>query len=352
MARKVRSISATDTMRYSDEALNVTAGSGGVTVNLPPANSARKNNRYRITKVDAAAGAVTITPNGSDTIAQLSTKALNFRFQSIDLQSDGASNWDIVSVAGPIVTNPTLNVAEGVSPSYKNQYVNIAIPASVIGGTQTIKGMQSWLTLAASSAPGEVFGVYGNVVSSGAPAGAYGVVGEFDNVLSTPSGVGVGVMGTYDGVTAVTATPGATGLFSAAVCGQVWDRNTAGPTACILALINGDTNRQSGNPVGAAFKAINRCISFATGFNYGIDFYVESPFTRGALKGEVRMNTGAVVASGTAANRAAVRTQLGDGALPALGSLYLSTTAGKLYFKRANGSADTDWYLVTISDTD
>ena len=249
-----------------------------------------------------------------------------------------------------ILSQYTALVTDGVSPSLKVIYGKLTVPAAVIGGTQTLKAVQGYTTAAATSAPAEIFGVYGLCDSSGAPVACYGVAGEYDNILSAPSVGAFGIIGTYDGVTAVTAAPTATGLFSAAVCGQVWDRNTTGPTAIVLALANGDTNRQAANHIPAAFRAINRCISFNTGFDYGLDLAVISPFVRGSLVADIRLGGSQEFYTGTAATRNAVRTQVGTQG--SIGSMYFSSSAGKLYLKVAIAGADTDWQLVTSSAAD
>jgi hypothetical protein len=200
---------------------------------------------------------------------------------------------------GTLWIQDNLTAAQGVSPSYKGIYDLVTVPASVTGGTQNVKAVQGVVTLNASSAPAEIWGVYGLINSSGAPVSVYGAVGEVDIVASTPSNAAFGLLGTYDGQVSITATPTPTGRFSAAVAGQVWDRNTTGPTAIFLALDNGDDNRQAANPIGAAFKAINRHISFVTGFNYGLDLFIESGFSRGSLVASIRLETGVTIGNGT-----------------------------------------------------
>ena len=249
----------------------------------------------------------------------------------------------------PFQSSSTVTISQGVSPSYKQVYGLITLPASVTGGTQNFKAVQGVINAAASSAPAELWGVYGIVNTNGAPVSAYGVAGDAVISASTPSNAAFGVLGTYDGVVSTTATPTPTGIFSAAVAGQVWDRNTTGPTAIFLALDNGDTNRQSGNPTPAAFKAINRHISFNTGFNYGLDLAIESGFSYGALKADIRLKLKQEIYSGTQTTRNAVRTEVGTQG--AVGSVYLST-AGKMYLKVAVGGADTDWQRVTTTVAD
>ena len=238
-------------------------------------------------------------------------------------------------------TDDLLTVEQGVSPSYKNIYARTIVPAAVTGGTQAIRGIQSAVTLNTTSAPGEVFGMYGLLSSAGSPVSLYGVVGEVDITASTPSNAAFGTLGTYDGVVSITATPvPATGPFSAAVAGQVWDRNTDGPTAIILALANGDANRQAAHPIGAAFKAINRHISFATGFNYAFDSFVEAGFVRGALIADIRLGSGSKIMNGVGAPAA------GTCITANLGSLYLNISGGantSLYVCQVAGG----WTAVT-----
>ena len=68
------------------------AASGAFTLNLPAA-STRK--RYHLKKIDASANAITVTPNGADTIQGAGTFSLNTQYKSITIYSDGTSTWYI-----------------------------------------------------------------------------------------------------------------------------------------------------------------------------------------------------------------------------------------------------------------
>jgi len=68
------------------------ASGGAFTVNLPAASTRKK---YHIKKKDSTANAITITPNGADTIEGAATYALNTQYKSVTLYSNGTSTWYI-----------------------------------------------------------------------------------------------------------------------------------------------------------------------------------------------------------------------------------------------------------------
>jgi hypothetical protein len=65
----------------------------------------------------------------------------------------------------------------------------------------------------------------------------------------------------------------------------------------------------------------------------------------------MRFPNGAVMMQGAAVTRAAARLQL-DAVGAAIGSLYVSTTDGRVYTKVAAAGADTDLYKVTATNAD
>lgn len=238
----------------------------------------------------------------------------------------------------------TLKNAEGVSPSFKGIYELCTIPAVFTEGTQNVKGIQGVVTGTVGSTVAEIWGMYGIVNNSGSSAAGYGHVGEFNNIAGGgPSTLCAGVLGNIDIRTNVTST------FSAAVVGQIWDRATTGLQAAFLALMNGDTNRNSVTyNVGAAFKATNRIASFTAGWNYGLDLS-QSATNKYFRYADIRLQNSIEVSSGVAATRQAVFNQVGTQG--SIGSLYCSSGA-KLYVKVANAGANTDWQVVTTTAAD
>lgn len=85
-------ISSLTTLSASSGYVLCNAGSGAFVVNLPAA-SARK--RLHLKKIDASANAITVTPNGADTIEGAATYLLNAQYKSITIYSDGTSTWYI-----------------------------------------------------------------------------------------------------------------------------------------------------------------------------------------------------------------------------------------------------------------
>ena len=78
----------------------VTTGAGAFTLNLGPAKSSPFS-VYVIVKIDAGAGAITIKPNGADTVngvASLTQPATQWRVSI--LVPDQKSNWIVFSLTG------------------------------------------------------------------------------------------------------------------------------------------------------------------------------------------------------------------------------------------------------------
>ena len=85
---------ATFTAATSEKILLCDATSGAITVDLPTA-SGNDGQVYRIKKIDSSTNAVTIDPNGSETIEGASTKVIYIQYESVDIVSDG-TNWSIL----------------------------------------------------------------------------------------------------------------------------------------------------------------------------------------------------------------------------------------------------------------
>lgn len=72
-----------------------TGGGGGITITLPAA-SLNRGKVYRVKKVDAGAGAVTVTRAGADTIDGAANYGLAAQYDAVTIVSDGAATWHIV----------------------------------------------------------------------------------------------------------------------------------------------------------------------------------------------------------------------------------------------------------------
>lgn len=68
------------------------ASGGAFTVNLPSA-SARK--KLHIKKIDSSINAITISPNGADTIEGAASYSLATQYKSVTLYSNGSTTWYI-----------------------------------------------------------------------------------------------------------------------------------------------------------------------------------------------------------------------------------------------------------------
>jgi len=78
----------------TDSTILVNAASGAITITLPAA-AVKANYFYRIKKIDSSVNAVTVKPNGSETIDGSTTMVIAFQYSCMDLVSNG-SNWYII----------------------------------------------------------------------------------------------------------------------------------------------------------------------------------------------------------------------------------------------------------------
>jgi hypothetical protein len=88
-----RNVTGTDTATATDYALTCDATAAGFVENLPAATGSGQ--MFRIKKIDSTANAVTITPNGADTIDGAATKVLNTQWSSVDLIDTAAGKWSL-----------------------------------------------------------------------------------------------------------------------------------------------------------------------------------------------------------------------------------------------------------------
>jgi hypothetical protein len=88
----ITSTSSNYTASAKDSVILATGGAGGITVTLP---AVIKGGRYKVKKVDAGAGAVTVATTSSQTIDGATTKSLAAQYDSLSVASDGTA-WFIV----------------------------------------------------------------------------------------------------------------------------------------------------------------------------------------------------------------------------------------------------------------
>lgn len=85
---RIRKVDASGSLSLGDGLLIVDATAGAVTIDLLPAKQLNQKYIY-IMKGDASANAVTIAPDGSETIGGASSLALNSQYDKVLLISDG-----------------------------------------------------------------------------------------------------------------------------------------------------------------------------------------------------------------------------------------------------------------------
>lgn len=104
----------------------IDATSGNLVITLPPAQD-YDHKKYIVKKTDSSANTVTITAAGSDLIDGAATKVLTTRYESVEIISDGVSNWhlSIVTVGGNVThkasiytANDTFTWATGVEIAF------------------------------------------------------------------------------------------------------------------------------------------------------------------------------------------------------------------------------------------
>src|SRR6185312_1006871 len=87
------SVSASYTLTVSDYFVNVTADN--VAFQLPAANAA-PGQKYCV-KLTSTGSTITINPTTGNTIDGTTKQTINVQYQSIELQSDGVTAWNITS---------------------------------------------------------------------------------------------------------------------------------------------------------------------------------------------------------------------------------------------------------------
>lgn len=93
-AQAIAGFTATTTLSGEDGTVLMDATGGARTVNLPPA-AVVKGLIYTVKKIDASGNAVTIDPNGAETIDGSATKVLSAQWASLTIQSNGTAWFTI-----------------------------------------------------------------------------------------------------------------------------------------------------------------------------------------------------------------------------------------------------------------
>lgn len=91
IVRPPKSITANHTADIAEKVINANATSGAITVSLPSAVGIA-GKTYVVRKSDASVNAVTVDPNGSQTVNGSSTHVLSSQYDTVTIVSDG-SNW-------------------------------------------------------------------------------------------------------------------------------------------------------------------------------------------------------------------------------------------------------------------
>ena len=142
--------------------------------------------------------------------------------------------------------------------------------------------------------------------------------------------------------TVTLASPGTNGAALFTVEGDA--SLTVASGAYLVGIMIDSSVNDSVDPVGD-FNAIHiKTSGSKEAWKYGLYLADSSVATA-----DIRLSSGALIFTGSAANGDAVYAEVG--AKDATGSIYL-TTAGALYVQVANAGAATDWHKVTVTDAD
>jgi len=95
ITKPISTVTSTYTIGEDDSTILADATSAALAVNLPPA-SANAGRILTVKKIDSVTGhAVTITPNGTDTLDGASTKVITTQWQVVTVQAEG-SVWYVI----------------------------------------------------------------------------------------------------------------------------------------------------------------------------------------------------------------------------------------------------------------
>jgi hypothetical protein len=107
MALPTRTVTAAVTLRGDDTHVRADASGGAFTVTLPRADQSQ-GFLYIVTRVNSGANAVTVGRTGSDTISGATSVVLGSQWESLIVQANGASSWDVL--ARPATLDDLLDV--------------------------------------------------------------------------------------------------------------------------------------------------------------------------------------------------------------------------------------------------
>lgn len=100
LALRQRAVSTTQALTARDCVLLATGGAGGITLTLPATTNGGR--LIAVKKVDAGAGAVTVTP-AAGTLDGAASQALTAQFYGIVVTWDGANWWTVAEIAPTIL---------------------------------------------------------------------------------------------------------------------------------------------------------------------------------------------------------------------------------------------------------
>ena len=92
VVRSTRTVTAATTVTLDDSLVCADATSAAFAVTLPTARIA-SGRTFQIKRINAGANAVTVTAAGTNTIDGSATYSLAVQYQSVTVQSDGATWW-------------------------------------------------------------------------------------------------------------------------------------------------------------------------------------------------------------------------------------------------------------------
>lgn len=237
-----------------------------------------------------------------------------------------------------------------------------ATPANVI----TIGGANSAVTVTSSvSRATGATGSYQNIAADLTYVGGAGgtsafhapVMGHFhgDTLTNTQAeAYHAGLIGAYSVATSDAVTGPKAGVVG--TIGVDGTASTAADAAVMAVLDGGDPGAVI--TANAAYGVQYLNATATAKFTYGLDLSHAAVGAYPAVTyttADIRLSTGRSIFTGTAATRAAVRTQVGD--TPAIGSIYVGSTAvgttkPNLYVKVLGANGDTDWERIVTQASD